>query len=96
MESIDKKEIAIIVMENLTKIGKMYKEKSCEFVNFLERTDTEESIKETLSHKLIVSTLESLSENIIEEINDVIFTSYPQIHDDKTSGKTPSKESIQK
>lgn len=65
----------------------MHKEKSCKFVNFLERTDTEESRKEKLSHELIVSALESRLENIIEEINYVIITSWPQIHDDGTSGK---------
>lgn len=37
----------------------MFKEKSCEFVNFLKRTDTEECRKEKLSHELIVSALES-------------------------------------
>lgn len=65
----------------------MHKEKSCKFVNFLERTDTEESRKEKLSHEFIVSALESRLENIIEEINYVIITSWPQIHDDGTSGK---------
>lgn len=47
MESIDKKKIAIIVKENLTKLVKMYK-----------RTDREESRKEKLSHELIVSAVE--------------------------------------
>lgn len=69
---MNKKKIAIIVKENVTKLVKMYKKKSCEFVNFLERTDTEESRKEKLSHELIVSALESRLENIIEEINYVI------------------------
>lgn len=45
VESMNKKKIAIIVKENLTKLFKMYKENSCEFVNFLERVDTEESKK---------------------------------------------------
>lgn len=44
-ESMNKKKIAIIVKENLTKLFKVYKENSCEFVNFLERVDTEESKK---------------------------------------------------
>lgn len=74
----------------------MFKEKSCEFVNFLKRTDTEEYRKEKLSHEHIVSALESRLKNIIEEINYAIFTSCPQIHDDGTSGKTSSKGSIQK
>lgn len=65
VEYINKKKIAIIVKENLTKLVKMYKEKSCEFVNFLERVDTEESRKEKLSHELIVSALELRLENTI-------------------------------
>lgn len=50
VESMNKKKIAINVKENLTKLFKIYKENSCEFVNFLERVDTEESKKvETFS-----------------------------------------------
>lgn len=56
----------------------MHKEKSCKFVNFFNFF---------VFIEFIVSALKSRLENIIEEINYVIITSWPQIHDDGTSGK---------
>ncbi|XP_061180594.1 uncharacterized protein LOC133189205 [Saccostrea echinata] len=67
-----KTEILVILKESLLKLTQDYHNISEEFLNFLVRTNTEDSRREKAAQEVVISSLEQKVESILQEIDTIM------------------------